>query len=85
MAGQAVWPDGVTARIPTLAGERLGDPSAVVDVIDVDLPLSGELSKAVCRCCAWKVQGPAYNRNAVLAKARAHARECRALPRPGVR
>jgi hypothetical protein len=56
----------------------------VVDVIDLDLPLSGELSKAICRCCAWKVQEPAYRRNVVLAKARSHARECRALPRPGV-
>lgn len=83
MAGQA-WPEGVTARIPTLAGERLGDPSAVVDVIDLDLPLSGELSKAVCRCCAWKVQEPANRRNVVVTQATAHANRCRALPKPGV-
>lgn len=76
------WPDGVTARILTRAAILLEDFRATVDIIDN--PDDGNIgsSTAHCRPCGWNRRDSLPYRDKVLAKARGHADECKALPNP---
>lgn len=66
-------------RIPTLAGERLGDLSAVVVVTD-ESTVNGVFVQAVCACCGWDIRQTDSMRNDVVETAQDHADRCRALP-----
>ncbi|WP_329338525.1 hypothetical protein OG252_23860 [Streptomyces sp. NBC_01352] len=70
------WPEGVSARFLTLAGELLGDADVTVDVSVDDI-------QANARCTACGSSSAAYGyRDTVREWAQEHAARCRALPRP---
>ncbi|WP_405536391.1 hypothetical protein OG787_24525 [Streptomyces sp. NBC_00075] len=70
------WPQGVTARLLTYAGELLGDADVTVDVSADDIH-----ANARCTACGSKSTRYGYASD-VLEWAQEHATKCRALPRP---
>jgi hypothetical protein len=76
-ATSAPWPEHVTARHLTWAGEFLRDLNLTVDV-SADSARRG----ATCRGCGDGLHS--FDEGSVSAWARDHAAACRALPRPEV-
>ncbi|MEW2114560.1 hypothetical protein AB0945_05100 [Streptomyces sp. NPDC005474] len=70
------WPEGVTARFLTLAGELLGDADVTVDV-----SIDGMWADARCTACGSSQAKPGYT-DTIREWAQEHAARCRALPRP---
>lgn len=79
---QQPWPDGVTARIVTTMGLRLGNPDATVDITtDPGHGMNAAAHEATCRPCGWTASR-SVDRNKVIEKAQDHADGCTALPNP---